>query len=151
MDGEDYGLLVLSLALCFLAAKIDIFPSHACAKDYVPMNEEWLREIAIDSNDLMQNKYVVWGGRDQTYLMMNVMIVRRVSTEHLQGIPREAVPAVIIHCLQGRYTEQEHSFANGHPRKRFCQDSSDSIQEESLDGMIVKGPKCIRDVKAMMY
>ncbi len=37
----------------FLFPQLNIFPGHASTQDDVPMDEEWLGEVALDTNNLI--------------------------------------------------------------------------------------------------
>lgn len=76
-------LLLFSLASELFTATSDVFSSQPCAKDDIPVNEERLREVALDTNDLM----------------VNIVIVCVVSGEKLQWIKRQLISAMIIDRL----------------------------------------------------
>lgn len=42
-----------SLGCGLFLPQLDIFPRHASAQDDIPMDEEWLGEVALDTNNLV--------------------------------------------------------------------------------------------------
>ena len=100
----------------------------------VPESEEGLREIGLDSPGLV----------------MDVVVRGVVAGNVLHGVPREGVSAVIIDGLDGGETEEEHALAHGHARKFVCQASTDGIEEEALEGVIVEGAVGIGDVETVV-
>lgn len=60
--------------------------------------------------------------------MMNIMIISIVPKKHLQWIPRQTIPAMIIHRFTHRHQKQDHRLSRRHSRHPFCQTGSHGIQ-----------------------
>ena len=99
------------------------------------MNEERLTEIVFEA----------------VCLMMNVMIARVVAVHKLQRVPREGEAAVVVNCLGGGEGEKESSLSHGHASQGFCKSSSEGVEKETLEGMIVQRAVCVGNGEAMVY
>lgn len=106
---SQMSVLVRLCCLELLSTLLDVFPRHSSSQDCVPVNEEGLREIGLDPDSLK-----VWTNgcehcannvEKYTNLMMNVMIIRIVTTEHLERVKGEAVATVIIDRFHGTECE----------------------------------------------
>ena len=64
------------------------------------MDEPGLREIRLDADDLV----------------VDIVVVGGVSADHLEGVKRQAVPAVVIDGLAGREGEEKGSLSYGEAR-----------------------------------
>jgi len=84
--------------------------------------------------------------RQNTYLMMNIMIISIIPKKYLQRIPRQTIPAVIIHRLTHRHEKQDHRLSRGHPRYPLCQNSACRIQQKPLHRMIIQRAKSIWNI-----
>ena len=96
----------------FTPARLDVLSRHTGTKYHVPVDEEWLREIALDTNDLNKRHFVTGLATEETeaYLMMNIMVIRVVGCNELQRIPWQPVPAVIIDSLNCREHKEHDCF-----------------------------------------
>jgi len=66
----------------FLTLAFKLFTRHTRSEYSIPMNKKGLREIRLDSNDLIErgvNEDSTRSRARTTYLMMNVMIICIVS------------------------------------------------------------------------
>lgn len=93
-------------------AVLELLACHARTKDGVPVHEEGLRKVALDTNNLM----------------VNIMIIRVVPEEHLERVHREAVPAVVVDRLQGAQREKHRRLTCSHPGKELCDTGACSVE-----------------------
>lgn len=72
-----------------------------------------------------------------TNLVVNVMIIRIVTTEHLEWVEGERIATVIIDRFHGAERKQE----NGLPNRQVCNSlrhhSTNAVQQKSLERVIV--------------
>lgn len=83
--------------------------------------QEWLTEILLDS----------------ITLMVNVVVIDIVMEQELARIPPKSVSAVVIDGLCAAECEEQCCLACRHARERFRDNSSEGIEQESFDGMVV--------------
>ena len=88
----------------FLLPHVDVLSCQTCPKQYIPVDEERLREIRLDTNNL-QHKYKSANGRRYSQmgvhknLMMNVMIICIVSAHKLKRVEREPISTMVVDRL----------------------------------------------------
>ena len=69
----------------------NILPRHPSPHDRIPVNEEGLRKVLLDSD----------------CLVVDVVVVSVVAEEKLERVEREGVPAMIVDCLKRGKSEEE--------------------------------------------
>lgn len=74
---------------------------------------------------------------DPIRLMMYIMVIRIVREGELARIPPQLISAVIIDGLDRTEREEEKSLANSHRRYFLSDYRAKSVEDESLDRMIV--------------
>ena len=136
---------------------LDVLARHACAQDDIPVDEERLAEVVLDARMLKgagnREKLVKRDeerGLKGAHLMVNVVVIGGVGEEHLEGVERQAVPAVVVHCLQRRDDEEDERLAEGHAGGGLGDAGADGVQEEALDGVVVERTECVGDVEAVV-
>jgi hypothetical protein len=83
-------------SLEFCAAFFNVFPRHAGAEDDIPVYEPGLRKVGLDADGLV----------------VYIVVVCCVASDHLEWVEREAVPAMVVDSLAGREDKEEHRLAN---------------------------------------
>jgi hypothetical protein len=99
------------------------------------MDEPRLREIRLDTDDLV----------------VNIVVVRGVSADHLERVERKAVPAVVIDGLAGREGEEERSLSYGEARDGLGKHGAKRVEEETLEGVVIERAKGVRHVEPVMH
>lgn len=69
----------------------NVLPRHSCAHDGIPMNEEGLRKVLLDTDRLV----------------VDVMVVGVVAEQELERVERKGVPAVVVYRLERGKGEEE--------------------------------------------
>lgn len=82
---------------------------------------------------------------------MDVVIVRRIPTDHLQRVPGQVVSAVIIDGLACREQEEKRGLADCQTRESFGECGTQGVEKESFDWVIVERAKRVWDVKPVVY
>jgi len=91
------GVIIPPLCLLeLLLTLLDLFPRHSSSQNRVPVNKEWLREIRLDPDDLM----------------VDIVVISIIATEHLERVKGETVSAVIVNRFHGTESKQENSLPN---------------------------------------
>lgn len=85
-----------------------------------------------------------------TYLVVDIMIICVVSAEHLQWVIWQTIPAMVVYGLESRYREKEHSFPCRHAYDVFCDSSSEGVEQETFQWMVIEGTKSIGNIEAVM-
>lgn len=98
------------------------------------MDEEGLREVALDTDDLV----------------VDVMVVCIVPEQRLQGIEGQAVPAMIVDGFEGRESEEERCLADGHETDGLGESGTDAVEEEAFERVVVESAEGVRHVKSVM-
>lgn len=70
----------------------NIFPRHPSAHDGIPVNEEWLRKVLLDSDRLV----------------VDVVVVGVVAEQELEWVERKGVPTVVVDRLERGKSEEEN-------------------------------------------
>jgi hypothetical protein len=99
------------------------------------VDEPGLREIGLDTDDLM----------------VDIMVVGGVSADHLERVERKAIPAVVIDSLAGRDGEEECSLPYGETRDGLGQHGAKRVEQEALDGVVIERAKGVRHVEPVMH
>ena len=80
------------------------------------------------------------------YPVMYIMVCRIVPKEHLEWVPRNGVPTVVVHSLEGREKEEECRLPNAHERELLSYSRTKAIQKQAFKPMIVERSKRVRNV-----
>ena len=78
------------------------------------------------------------------------MVVGVVGARELERVPRQPVAAVIVNGLERGDAEEEHGLAGAELAEPFGDASAGGVEEEALDGVVVKRAERVRDVEAVM-
>ena len=78
--------------------------------------------------------------------MVHIVVASVVRGKVLKWVPWQGIAAVVIDCLDGGASEKPHSLARSKPRDEIPYASSERVEQEAFEGMIVKGTVCIRDI-----
>lgn len=96
------------LARLLLFPQLNVASCHPRTHQRVPMHKEWLREIRLDSDDLnnsistpMKPSTV----RTETYLVMDIVVVRIIPCHQLEWVVREVISTMIVYGLESREAE----------------------------------------------
>lgn len=81
-----------------------------------------------------------------TYLMMNVMIVCVVGSDHLERVEGYTITTVVVDSLEGGECEEEHGLASRHECARLSDNRPDGIEDEAFNGMVVERAERVRNV-----
>jgi hypothetical protein len=81
---------------------------------------------------------------------MNVMVSTVVAEEDMEDVPRKPHATVIIDGLDGCKGEEEYGCPWSHAGDEERERTTDGVQNESLEWMVVKSSKGIRDNKCVM-
>lgn len=116
-----------------LVAEFDV-ARPAGAKEAVPEGEERLGEVVLDS----------------PALMVDIVVSGVVPSQLLEGVPRESVAAVVIDRLDSGEGEVQHGLSGAHHSGEIPNPGASSVEEESLDWVIVQSTKRIWYIESMM-
>lgn len=100
----------------------------------IPEDEEWLREVVLDT----------------PALMVDVVVGGVVGRDLLKGVPRELVAAMVIDCFNGRHRKEPHALAGRHHGGQESHARTGCIKQESFDWMVVQSTEGVWDIKAMV-
>lgn len=115
------------------------------------MHEEGLSKVRLDTDNLQRTRqFTVKEETVWSHLMMDIMIVGVVPGHELERIPGEGITTVVIDGLQCGDGEQDHGLPGGQTCAPLRDSSSQCIEEEAFDGVVIKRPESIRHVQAMM-
>lgn len=84
------------------------------------------------------------------YLVMNVMIIRIVSCDHLERIVGQSITAMVVNRFECRKAEQQHGLACAHSSQRLSNGGTQRIEDEAFDGMVIKRTKSIWNVESVV-
>lgn len=84
------------------------------------------------------NTLMVTRQTSDTYLMMNIMIIRIIRRKYLERIKGQTIPTMIIHSLTSRHNKEQHSLSRRQPSCRFRYSRTQSIQQKSLHRVIIQ-------------
>lgn len=125
---------LICLVLESSTTELNVLSCHPCSQKSVPMHEEGLGKVGLDSDNLV----------------MDIVIVCVVTGHELQRIPREGVTTMVVDGLQRGDGEEDHGLPSGEARAPFRDGSPQCIEEEAFDGMVIKRPESIWHVQAVM-
>lgn len=100
----------------------------------IPENEEWLREVVLDT----------------PALVVDVVVGSVVGRDLLKRVPRELVTAMVIDCFDCGHREEPHALTGRHPGGQKSHTRTGCVKEESFDRMVVQSTEGVRDIKAMV-
>lgn len=83
--------------------------------------------------------------------MMNVVIVRRIPADHLQRVPGQIIPAMVINGFACREEEKECGLADSQTGEGLGERSTQRVEEEALEGVVVESAERVRDVESVVY
>jgi hypothetical protein len=109
-------------SLEFCAAFLDVLPRQAGAEDGVPVDEPGLRKVGFDADGLV----------------VYVVVVCRIATDHLERVERKAIPTVVVHCFAGGKDEEKHRLANRELREGLGEEGTERVEQNALKRMVVK-------------
>ena len=99
-------------------ALFDLFSGHTCAQQHIPVNEEWLREVGLDADDLtMMMSTSVFSVTGTTNLVVYIVVISSIPTYPLQGIEGQAISAMIIDSFERREHKKERGLSDSHKRQ----------------------------------
>lgn len=78
------------------------------------------------------------------------MVGSIVREDQKKRVPGELVTTVIKHCLYGGSGEEEHRLSNRHAGDKVGETSTQRVQEEAFDRVVVERTVCIRNVETMV-
>jgi hypothetical protein len=107
---------------------------HVCSEDLVPHDKEGLREVVLVPVELM----------------VDVMVSAVVAEEYMEDVSRKPQTTVVIDGLDGRKREEENPNPWGHARDEERERAADGVQDESLQGVVVKSSKGVGDDKSVV-
>lgn len=81
---------------------------------------------------------------------MYVMKPRILLPQPLQRIPRQTVPAMVIHPLQHGDGAEADGLTDGEARKHEGEGGADGVEEEGFGEGVVEGAKGVGDVDLMV-
>lgn len=133
------GLEALQRLLGFCSPPFDVFSRHPRSEQRVPVHKEWLCKVGLDTNDLRNRQSIdkLFIPHYYAYLVMNIVIVRVITGNHLERVPGEAVPAVVVDGLQGRHGEEKHGLADAHAARPLRDKRAEAVEQEALDGVVI--------------
>lgn len=98
-------------------------------EDPVPGDEEGLREVVLVAVELV----------------VDVVVGAVVAEEHVEDVPREAHPAVVVHGLDGGEGEEEDARSGAHAGGEERDGPADGVEQEALHRVVVEGPEGVWD------
>lgn len=131
--GSIHINLLLGALTSPLIAKLDL-TLPLCIEETVPEDEEGLGEIGLDT----------------PALVVNIVISSIVGGDMLQWIPGEGVSTVVIDGLDGREGEEQHALTVGHARNQESNACTCSIQEESLNWVIIESTESVGHIETVV-
>lgn len=78
------------------------------------------------------------------------LLVSVVVEKSLEWVEGQVVSAVIINGLQGREGEEDQGTTVTHAAEKEGQRGSNTVHQEALKGMVVKGAKRVGDIETVM-
>lgn len=83
-------------------------------------------------------------------LMMNIVVFGVVTGNELKRVPWESVATVVVDSLDCRHGEEQDSLAKSHASNLECDGSTESIEEESLNRVVVESTVGVRHIKTVV-
>lgn len=81
---------------------------------------------------------------------MDVMVVGVVCEDNLEGIKGQFVSTMIVNGLHCRDRKEEHCLSCGHSSQKLCNTSTERVEEEPFERVVVERAEGVRDVKPVM-
>ena len=81
---------------------------------------------------------------------MNVVVSGIVGEDPVDRVVGECVTAVIKHCLDGRASEEPHRLSHCHAGKQIAQASTQGIEREPFDRVVVQSAVGIWHIETVM-
>lgn len=81
---------------------------------------------------------------------MYIMIIRVVPEEMLERIPGKRESTMIIHSFQRRQGEEDNPLSQRHQSTSMSNSSSESIEDESFERMVVECTEGVGHVESVM-
>lgn len=72
-----------------------------------------------------------------TNLVMDVMVIRSVTTEHLEWVKGETVTTVIVDRFHGTKRKQENGLPDGEVGNSLRHHGTNTVEKKSLERVIV--------------
>jgi hypothetical protein len=70
---------------------------------------------------------------------MDIMVARVIGSNVLQWIEWQCVTAMVVNSLDSGTSEEPHGLSAGHTADEISEPSSQCIQQEAFEWMIVQG------------
>ena len=83
--------------------------------------------------------------------MVNVVVVGIVGSHELERVPWKLVAAVVIDSLQGGKHEQHNRLACGQTGDQLCDTSTNTVENEALNGVIVQSTVGVRHIEPVVH
>ena len=99
------------------------------------MDKPGLREIRLDAYDLV----------------VDIVVVGSVSTNHLERVERKAVPAMVVDGLAGREGEEEGRLPDGEVRDGLGEHGAQRVKEKTFEGVVIERAKGVRHVQPVVH
>jgi len=119
--GSELGLLI---------TRADVTTGPHGAQKGIPKSEEGLAEVGLDA----------------PALVVDIVVCRIVGGNFLQWVKRKSVSAVIVDSLDGAASEEPHGLAASHAREKIGEASAESVEQETLEWVVVQGSVGIGNV-----
>jgi len=115
-----------------------VFGSHValvhCPANSVEVDEEWLREVGLDTPGLV----------------VDVVVSSIVGEEPVNRVVGECVAAVVKNCLDSRTGEKPHGLSHRHACEQIAQTSTQRIEGETFERVVVQSAVGIWDVETVV-
>lgn len=83
--------------------------------------------------------------------MVQIVVLGVVPKDGLKGIPPDVVSTVVVDRLDRAYAKEDDGLSDGHPCCRVSEDSTERVQEEAFDGVVVEGSKRVGHVETVVH
>lgn len=100
----------------------------------IPGGEEGLGEVGLDA----------------PALVVDVVVSGIVAGDVLQGVPGQRVSAVVVDRLHHAADKEEHALARGHEGALVGDGRTESVEHETLDGVVVEGAVGVGNVETVV-
>ena len=81
---------------------------------------------------------------------MNVVIIRVIPAEVLEGVEREPISTMVINSLESRKCEEKNCLSDCKTGTRHRCDITERIHDKRLDWMAVQCAKCVGNIDSVM-
>ena len=89
-------------------------------------------------------------GLDPIRLVVDIVVVGIIVEEQLARVPPDTVSAMVVDRLCARDRKQQRSLSDRKTRALFREDSSDRVEHETFEGVVVERTKRVGHVEAVM-